>query len=573
MMKKPSARFHLAIFAITCLCATSVFAQNKSDRDRQNEIARNAAQEFAAARDNAKQTQPNPALDRTGAVVELTLDDAVMRALERNTDIAIERLNPEVQDLNLARLASVYRPTVSSQIGQQSRTQTPTSTLNGGSIVTNDTTTYNSGVSQAVPWGGGSYTFQFNNNKAVTNSSITNFNPAFNTNFLAAFTQPLLRGFTIDANRQQIRVTAISRDISQVQLRGTIATTVANVRNAYWELLYSVQALDVAKSSLALAQRLVADNQARVEVGTMAPLDVVQAQAEAATRRQAVAQADATLKTDEIALKRMIVSGTDDPLWRASITPVDRPTFSPQPPDVEGAVRTALSQRTDLEAARKTVQSNDITLAYLHNQELPGVDLTASYGAAGIGGTQFLRADPRNVSSPISGQIVGGYTDALSSLRALTYPNWNVALNFSYQLGRSAVEANFARAKVQRNQATAQLRALELSVATDVTNSALLVTSGAEQYDAARVARELAEQRLSAEQSRFEVGLSTNFLVVQAQRDLATAQNSELRALLSYRQALVNFERVQSAPAVRGGNTVQAIGAAGGATTVVTTGN
>jgi outer membrane protein TolC len=114
------------------------------------------------------------------------------------------------------------------------------------------------------------------------------------------------------------------------------------------------------------------------------------------------------------------------------------------------------------------------------------------------------------------------------------------------------------------------LRALELSVATDVTNAALLVTSGAEQYDAARVARELAEQRLAAEQSRFEVGLSTNYFVVQAQRDLATAQNSELRALLSYRQALVNFERVQSAPAVRGGNTVQTINAAGGGTVVVT---
>ena len=158
------------------------------------------------------------------------------RALERNLDIAVERLNPQTFDLNIARIRAAYRPLATSTFGQQSRVQPPTSTLNGGTIVDNDTTTYNSGLTQQVPWGGGRFAFQFNNNKQVTSNNLVNYNPAFNSNFALTYTQPLLRGFHIDSNRQQLRVTAINRDISEIQLRGTIATTLANVRNAYWEL-------------------------------------------------------------------------------------------------------------------------------------------------------------------------------------------------------------------------------------------------------------------------------------------------------------------------------------------------
>jgi len=547
-------------------------AQNADERARLDEIARNAAQQFSAARAEVDQTRPNPALDSTGTRVELTLDDAVMRALDRNLDIAVERLNPQVQDFNIARLRNVYKPTLNSTIFQQSRVQPPTNQLNGGNIVTNDTSTYNAGIGQALPWGGGNFNVAWNNQKLVTNNTFANFNPTYNSNLIANYTQPLLRGLVIDTNRQQLKITAISRDISESQLKGTIATTLANVRNAYWELLYATQALEVAKGSLDLAQKLVEDNKARVEVGTMAPLDVVQAEAEAASRRQAVAQAEATLRTSELSLKRMIVNGTEDPLWRSTLEPVDRPTFRPEPLDVEGAVRSALQNRTDLDAARKTVESNDITLRLLHNQTLPALDLIANYQAQGLGGTQFIRQGS-GLGSTIIDTIPFGYSRALSTLFGRDYPVWQVQLNVSYPIGGSQADATYARGRIQRNQAAAQLRSLELTVATDVTNAALQVESSLKRYEASTVARELSETRLQAEQSRFEVGLSTNFFVVQAQRDLATAQNTELRALLDYRRALVDYERVQQAPAARGGNTVQAIAAGAGGGGNAATGN
>jgi outer membrane protein TolC len=259
------------------------------------------------------------------------------------------------------------------------------------------------------------------------------------------------------------------------------------------------------------------------------------------------------------------VNGTDDPLWRAALNPTDRPTFAPEPLDVEGAVRKALNSRTDLGQARSTVTGNNITMQLLRNQLLPAVDLTANYGASGLGGTQFIRQGS-GLGSTVTGTIPGGYNDAWRTLTGRDYPTWNFAVNISYPLGASVAEATYARARVQLNQAAAQLRAMELQVATEVTNAALQVENGLKRYEAAAAARSLAQTRLQAEQSRFDVGLSTNFFVVQAQRDLATAQNSELRALLDYRRSLVDYQRVQESPANRGGGiTAIAPGGAGGA--------
>jgi outer membrane protein TolC len=482
----------------------------------------------------------------------LTLDDATARALERNLDIAVERLNPHLQDYNIERILASYRPTVTSTFSTRSQTQPPTSQLNGGLVVNTDQNTYNTGLTQTVPWGGGNASVSWNNQRSESNNSFSNFNPSLSSTFQASYTQPLLRNFRIDGTRQQLTITKINRDVSDIQLRALLATTVANVRNAYWDLLYAVQAVEVARASLALAERLIEDNRARVEVGTLAPLDVVQAEAEAATRRQALVQAESTMQTAELSLKRLIVNGTGDELWRARITPIDRPEFSAANIDVESSVLFALGNRTDIERARKTIESNDVTMNYLQNQTLPGLDLTANYTTQGVGGNQFIR---QGLGGDATQVIPGGFGDAVSSLAQFKYPVWQVQLNVSYPIGGSAQDASYARARVQRNQSTAQLRALELQVATEVTNAALQVTNSLTRYQAAQSARSLSETRLDAEQSRFEVGLSTNFFVVQAQRDLITAQDSELRALLDYRRAQVDFQRVQET----GGGSITAI--------------
>jgi outer membrane protein TolC len=563
------------LLAAACLAvATPATAQGTSaprapqtiDKVRLDEIAREAARQFAEARVDARQTRPTAPAPVPGTEVSLTLDDAVTRSLERNLDIAVERLNPRTFDFSIAALEATYRPTFISNLGLRnqatfSRSQTTGAGATG--ILKTETLTGNSGYSQNVKWGGGSFAMTFNNNRLEQSDAFAIRNPTLNTNFNAVYVQPLLRGFRIDTTRSQLLVTRLSQEVSEIGLRATIVTTLANVRNAYWDLVYAIQAADVAQRSLALATKLVEDNRSRVEVGTMAPIDVVQAQAEEAVRRQTVTQANATRRTAELALKRLIVSGTEDPLWTASLNPVDRPSFSAQPLDVEGAVRRALGNRTDLQQSRRQLESNDVSLRNLVDLRLPALDLTASYGMAGVGGTQFER---QGLGGDVKRVIPSGYSDALRLLAEGTAPTWNVALSLSYPIGTSAAEANVARARLQQQQTVAQTKQLELQIATEVTNAALQVDANLERLQAAAVARELAEKRLEAEQSKFEVGMSTNFFVVQAQRDLADAQNAELRALLDHTRAQVDYERVQEAPAGRTTGGVTTITGVGGAT-------
>ena len=542
-------------------CGRPAGAQTDADRIRLDAIAREAAREFAAAHaDAAEQTRPTVPPPAPGATVELTLDEATARALDRNLDIAVERLNPQTFDFSIAALDANYRPTFTSNFGMRSQSQFPRSQTAGADMLVTETMTGNSGIAQNVKWGGGSFAFTFNNNRQKQSDLFATRNPVLNTNMNAVYIQPLLRGFRIDTTRAQLRITQLSQEMSDIELRGTIVRTLANVRNAYWDLVYTIEAADVAQRSLALASKLVEDNRARVEVGAMAPLDVVQAQAEEANRRQIVTQAEAARRTAELVLKRLIVNGTDDPYWTASINPVDRPTFAIETLDVSAAVRAALENRTDLQQSKKQLAANDVALRSLGDLRLPALDLTGSYGTAGVGGPQFIR---QGLGGAITQTVPSGYSDALSILTNQTAPTWNFALNLSYPIGSSPADANLARARIQQRQTIAQSRQLELQIATEVTNAALMVDANRERLQAAAAARDLAERRLDAEQSRFDVGLSTNFFVVQAQRDLRDAQNAELRALLDYRRAQVEFERVQQVP-TGGGAGVSAINAGGG---------
>ena len=484
----------------------------------------------------------------TRPVVGLTLDDAVKFALERNLDIAVQRLNPEINDIAYASIKSIYHPALTSTLSTQSQTTPSTSTLSGsnqvGSGIVSGLTNYNGGIAQSIPWGGGSFNVALNNNRQTTASANVLYNPTFNSNWSGTYQQPLFRNFRIDATRRALQVTKINRDISDLQLTATITNTLSNVRNAYWDYVFATQAVEVAQKSLALASNLVRDNQTRVEVGTMAPIDVVQAQSEQATRRQTLVAAQAAKRTTELALKRLIVSGTQDPNWNVQLDPTDRPDFRSEPIDIEAAVRRGLAGRTDLEIAKKNIAANDVTLKYLVDQMRPQADLLATYGLVGLGGTQLVTTGS-GVNREVTGTIPGGYGDALSTLFGHNFPRWTAQLNLSYPLGVSSQEASVARARVQLNQVQAQTKQIELQVATDITNAALTAQSGVESVQAAQAAREFAQKKLEAEQSKFEVGMSTNYFVVQAQRDLADALNSELRQILNYRKSLVELERLQ----------------------------
>jgi outer membrane protein TolC len=547
-------RFTSFATTIAFLLSVPAFAQQSpaTDTARTESVVRQAMRTYQQGLDGIKEPVVQPGTS-SGDLRELRLEEAVLIALEKNLDIQVAKLEPQSVDFQIAGFQNQFQPVLASTVGQRDLFQLPTRTINGGTRVNQATTTYNASMTQEVPFFGGSYSLSWSNQRVASSDALATRNPLYTTGLVASYVQPILRGFKTDNLRQQLAISVINRDISEESARATVAQTLANVRNAYWDLVFSQSAVDVARRALELADKLVEDNQARVEVGTLAPLDIVQAQAEAATRRQNLAAAEATAQTAELALKRFIVSGTDDPMWRQTIRPVDLPSIEPPPTDVEGAVRRALAERTDILNARKGLDTSDINIKYYKDLAMPALDITTSYGAQGLGGPELVRAGS-GIDSQTTGQLIpGNYGQALSLLRNLDYPNWNFSVTLSYPVFGSQATAQHARARVQRSQSVTRIRALEVQIAAEVTNAALTVQSNLKRVDAATAARELAQKRLEAEQSKFDVGMTTNFFVVQAQRDLRDAANTELRTLADYRKSLVNFERAQQAPAGGGG--------------------
>jgi outer membrane protein TolC len=545
MTERFSVRFAtLAALATVLFLGVPSPASAQMSEERLKELIREA--ERAAQETRLFDRIKTP--DANGPVQALTLDEAVARALENNLDLKVQRLNPQLSDISITSARTVYIPTLTGNLAQSSQQSAATSQLQvgtGGGGVLSRTMNYNVQVNQQVLWGGGALAVNLTNSRQSSNSNNANYNPQYNSTWTAQYTQPLLRDFNIDGQRRTLQISKINRETSDVQLRATITNTVSNVRNAYWDYVYAVQAVEAAQMALDLAAKLVEDNRTRVEVGTMAPIDITQAEAELATRRQNKITADNTKQTSENALKRLIVAGTTDPLWDATIDPTDRPEFRPEPIDIAAATRRAISERTDLEVARKNIEANQITVGYLKNQTLPSLDLTGSYGVQGVGGTRFVRSNTGVLGSTITQEIPGGVTDALGSLFRNENPRWTVGLALTYPIGISAQHASLARARVQLNQVALQIQQIELQIAIDIRNAVIQAQNAAAAVEASQAALQLSERRLEAEQSKFEVGMSTNFNVVQAQRDLNDARVSQLRQVLNYRRALVELDRLQ----------------------------
>jgi outer membrane protein len=485
---------------------------------------------------------PTPGPEAARPTLSLTLQDAVARTLENNLDIAVQRYEPEDQAEAVKQLRGFYDPILTSTLSRGSSTSPARNVFSGGEKVETDFNIYDFGVAQNLPTGG-SLRASLNNRRSETNSEIVLFNPGFESGLDLAFTQPLLRDFKIDGQRLQLRIAKRNQDISDIQFRQTVVNTIASVKQQYYDLIYAIDNLEAQRKSLALASKLLDENQIKVRVGTMAPLDVVAAESEVAGREEAVIVAEAALFDAEDELRRAIFKDNAGENWTLRILPTDRPSADPSPVDANAAVLNALEKRTDVVAARKSLENSYDNQAFARNQKLPAVDLQATYGTTGQAGTRILDEDGQPLQTPIT----GGFGTALGDVFGRDFPTWTIGVNVSYPLFNRAASANAARARLSREQAEVSLRRLEIQVTQEVRSAARAVETNFKRVQSTQAARVLQERRLDAEQKRFNAGMSTNFLVTQSQRDLAVAEVAELRAMADYRKSIVNFERVQEA--------------------------
>jgi outer membrane protein TolC len=455
--------------------------------------------------------------------------------------------------MSVASAASAWTPAFVSRFLSTSSTSPPDTFLSGTTdeISEFDRVFSNFGIQQNIPRFGGQYSVTLDGSRRKNNNIFDDFNPRVDSNLNIQVIQPLLRNFTIDGFRQQFMQAQKQREISDLTLRQTMTITDRNVRNAYWDLVAAIAQLAVQQQSLDLALEQLKNNRTRVEVGTMAPIDIVEAQAEVASNEEAVIVAEAAIRSAEDRLRTLVFNPDQPDFWTIRIEPSQSAQLEPRAIDIDAAVRNALDNRTDLVSARKQVEQADIDLKYFRNQRLPDMNVQFNYGLTGLGGTAFepLAGFP-TPGQTITRQIAAerSFFSTLSDVFGNEFPTWSLQLNIGYPIGRSAAEANLARTRLQRQQSQTSVRELEIQATAGIRDVGRSVTTNLKRVEATRKARELSEQRLQAEQKKFAVGMSSTFQVFQAQRDLARQRNQELRAIIDYNKALVDFEAIQKAP-------------------------
>ena len=304
---------------------------------------------------------------------------------------------------------SAYVPVFSTMVGTSSNVTPPSNFLLGErGVDTNDLFT-STGVRQRLPWGSGSWNLSWDTSRQTSNSPLTSFDPALQSGFQLAVSQPLLKDRKMDLARQQTIVARRNLESSELRVRESVVQTTAAVKQAYWTLKATLANVTLQQRSLELAQELARQNKARVDVGQTPPLDLLQAEAEVAQRRENLIRANTAAGDAEDRLRRLIMDPADPSFWRVRLDPTDEPAFGGVLPDVDAVAAGAFNERYDLERARKDLQNIVTSVEYFNDQKLPDVRLETSYRGSGLGGTRFLR------TGEFPGTIIGTREEAMAA--------------------------------------------------------------------------------------------------------------------------------------------------------------
>ena len=457
-------------------------------------------------------------------VRKLSLEDCVQSALEKNLDMRIARYNPSMAQADLQYAYAGYNPSFT--VGG-----THDFNMSGGGFnpslgtltaaTTSDQNAFNSSLGGVTPWGL-NYTMQ--GNVAETYGSAGAGAPFDSSrgSTSISLSQPLLKNFWIDSTRFNIKVARNRIKYSELGLKQTIMSLVTTVEQAFYDLTYARENVTVQQKAVELAKQLVAENKKRVEVGSLAPLDAKQAEAQAASSEATLIAARSSLAVQANTLKQLI---TDNyAAWEAIDLEPNVPLKAPvQIFDRQFSWTKGLTQRPDLLQARLDVERQGITLKYNYNQLFPELDLVGSYGhgAGGLGIQEF--------------------SQALNQMRDGSRPSYSYGALLTLPVGNTGARATYKKTKLSMEQYVLSLKKLEQTIMTTIDNDIKLAQSSYQQVGATRTAREYAAEALDAEQKKLESGKSTTYTVLQMQRDLTTARGNEIQALANYNKTLAQL--------------------------------
>ncbi|MBN1273770.1 MAG: TolC family protein [Candidatus Aminicenantes bacterium] len=474
--------------------------------------------------------------------LNLSLEDCIAKALKYNLGLAIEILNPELSELSVTSAKEKFIPQLSFNYSKRDTQQASYSFLDAADEYSTNQNNYGGQISQLIPTGG-TFTLSVDGYKSDTTRRSQTINPRYGSTLQFDFSQPLLKNFGFKVNRREIIIANNNLDISEHQLKDSIIDTIYNVEETYWNLVYNIEILKLRQQSLDLARDLLEKNRRAVEVGTMAQIEILSAESEVATREADIIQAEAMVKNSEDTLKTLInIAAEDRSLATARINPSEMPSFEKKDVSLEDALAAAYANRNDLKVTHINIENNQLNLNYARNQLLPNLNLNASYWSPGVSGTQLQYAPGDLFGDPIA-IIPGGASDAIKDAFNFRYKNWSLALTLDIPLSSILSRASYATAKVNLKQTQLRLKNQEQQLLLEIGNTVRAVQTNFRRIEAYRAARILAKRKMEAEEEKLRVGLSTNYYVLQYQREFTNAQTNELKAIVDYNLSLAQLNK------------------------------
>jgi len=473
---------------------------------------------------------------------QLSLDDCIVGALKNNLSLAVEVFNPQLADISITQAKEKFVPSLVLGYDKQETNEPSFSWIEAADQVQVQSWDYYGELSQEIPTGG-NFQLQLYTYETETTAKFQTINPRYRSQIRFDFTQPLLKNFGFKVSQREIIIARNNTAISDIQLKQTLLDTIYNVEEAYWNYVGSIENYKVMQESLKLAQDLLAKNTREVEVGMLAPIEVLSAKSEVARREADILQAESLIKRTQDQLKTILNLSSKEDIDLTKIVPTDTPTFEEKDVSLEEALSMGLQKRPDLQAIRTDMKNKDLDLGYAKNQLLPELNFRTSYWSPGLSGTRILYEDGNPLTENIVGKVPGKSSNALRDAFRFKYKNWTVGLTLSVPITSIVTRAQYAQARVSLKQAQVNLQNQEQQAFLEIRNAVRDVQTNYKRVQAYKVARELAEEKLAAEQKKLKVGMATNYEVLLHQRDLADAQSSELTAVIDYNLSLAALDR------------------------------
>ncbi len=518
--------------------------------------------------------RPLPELGRVGVDMgrqrPLTLREALTLALENNKDIEVARHNVKIAEFDLTSARGAYDPRFGSAAYYE-RIQNPISSfLSGASDSVNQANyTATARVDGLTPKFGGNYSLDFSSVRLTTNNQFASLNPQYPTALTFNYRQPLFRGLRFDNSRRQIEIARKNLSLTDAQFRQRAIETITGVQRAYWDLVFTLRNLQVQKDAVRDSRTQLEHNKRLVEEGSLAPIDIVAAEAQLAGFEQSLYTSLEEVSRAENNLKNLIAENRQAEIWNLSLVPTDSVELVTPGISLPEAMKAAMENRPELQQSNLAREINQIDQKYFKDQKKPAIDLVGSYGMVGLAGSINAEGNnpfagsnlqlreridllsqlnglpplPEQPIQEISPNLIGGYDRSLQNLFGNQFNNFRVGVQVNLPLRNRTAEAQFGRSLVEGDRLQTQREQLEQAIQVEVRNALQVVRSGEARLRAAVIARNASEQQYQSERRKLDAGQSTVFLVLERQTALTAARGNELRAQTELNKAIAELQR------------------------------